>query len=146
MHCKTRLVFLLFFLVSLSCSKKQDAKNSEATKIPEKKVSSTKKLSKINKSNYDLSKLKSVCDCYDKALDVLDKAEVERKNYTTKEKFNKNKESVKIVNKLIEDWKTIRTYCLMTYQRAMYMENDCVYPIDIIEKKRDKLYKLGLDT
>ena len=56
------------------------------------------------------------------------------------------KESVKIVNKLIEDWKTIRTYCLMTYQRAMYMENDCVYPIDIIEKKRDKLYKLGLDT
>ena len=34
----------------------------------------------------------------------------------------------------------------MTYMRKMYEKNDCGYPVDIVNDKRDELYDLGLDT
>ena len=79
-------------------------------------------------------------------MDVLEKVKVERTKYSTKESFEKNKQSVKAVKELIKNWNTIRTFCLMTYMRKMYEENDCGYPVDIVNDKRDELYDLGLDT
>ena len=114
-------------------------------KVKTKEFKSNSNLKITLKDNYDVSTLKSVCDCYKASLDVLEKVSIERQQYSSKEIYEQNKESVKTVNTLIKSWKTVRTYCLMTYKRAMFMENDC-YPIDIIEKKRDDLYKLGLDT
>ena len=135
---------LVIFVFQISCSndtKPDKPKTAEKTK----EFKSNSNLKITLKDNYDVSKLKSVCDCYKASLDVLEKVSIERQQYSSKEIYEQNKESVKTVNTLIKSWKTVRTYCLMTYKRAMFMENDC-YPIDIIEKKRDDLYKLGLDT
>ena len=101
---------------------------------------------KLDKGNYDTSVLKTVCDCYEESLDVLEKVKVERTKYPTKKSFEKNKQSVKAVKELIKNWNTIRTFCLMTFMRKMYEENDCGYPVDIVNDKRDELYDLGLDT
>tara|TARA_Y100000814_G_scaffold218942_1_gene163259 strand:- start:662 stop:1120 length:459 start_codon:yes stop_codon:yes gene_type:complete len=135
---------LIIFGFQISCSndtKPDKPKTAEKTK----EFKSNSNLKITLKDNYDVSTLKSVCDCYKESLDVLEKISIERQQYSSKEIYEQNKESVKTVNTLIKSWKTVRTYCLMTYKRAMFMENDC-YPIDIIEKKRDDLYKLGLDT
>ena len=53
------------------------------------------------KDNYDVSKLKSVCDCYKASLDILEKVSIERQQYSSKEIYEQNKESVKTVNTLI---------------------------------------------
>ncbi len=140
----TFIVLFCIFGIQLSCSNNTKTKNpNESKKTEESKANSN--LTITLKNDYDTSKLKSVCDCYKTSLDVLEKVAVERKQYSSKEIYEQNKESLKTVKTLIKSWKTIRTYCLMTFKRGMFMENDC-YPIDIIEKKRDELYKLGLDT
>ena len=140
----TFFALLVIFAFQISCSNDTKTDKPDA-KVKTKEFKSNSNLKITLKDNYDVSTLKSVCDCYKASLDVLEKVSIERQQYSSKEIYEQNKESVKTVNTLIKSWKTIRTYCLMTYKRAMFMENDC-YPIDIIEKKRDDLYKLGLDT
>ena len=135
---------LMIFVFQISCSNDTKPKKPNVEEKT-KEFKSNSNLKITLKDNYDVSTLKSVCDCYKASLDVLEKVSIERKQYSSKEIYEQNKESVKTVNTLIKSWKTIRTYCLMTFKRAMFMENGC-YPIDIIEKKRDDLYKLGLDT
>ena len=140
----TFFALLVIFAFQISCSNNTKPDKPDA-KVKTKEFKSNSNLKITLKDNYDVSTLKSVCDCYKASLDVLEKVSIERQQYSSKEIYEQNKESVKTVNTLIKSWKTVRTYCLMTYKRAMFMENDC-YPIDIIEKKRDDLYKLGLDT
>jgi len=140
----TFFALLVIFAFQISCSNDTKPDKPDA-KVKTKEFKSNSSLKITLKDNYDVSTLKSVCDCYKASLDVLEKVSIERQQYSSKEIYEQNKESVKTVNTLIKSWKTVRTYCLMTYKRAMFMENDC-YPIDIIEKKRDDLYKLGLDT
>tara|TARA_B000000437_G_scaffold108339_1_gene78624 strand:- start:249 stop:707 length:459 start_codon:yes stop_codon:yes gene_type:complete len=140
----TFFALLVIFAFQISCSNDTKPDKPDA-KVKTKEFKSNSNLKITLKDNYDVSTLKSVCDCYKASLDVLEKVSIERQQYSSKEIYEQNKESVKTVNTLIKSWKTVRTYCLMTYKRAMFMENDC-YPIDIIEKKRDDLYKLGLDT
>ena len=140
----TFFALLVIFAFQISCSNDTKPDKPDA-KVKTKEFKSNSNLKITLKDNYDVSKLKSVCDCYKASLDVLEKVSIERQQYSSKEIYEQNKESVKTVNTLIKSWKTVRTYCLMTYKRSMFMENDC-YPIDIIEKKRDDLYKLGLDT
>ena len=140
----TLFALLVIFVFQISCSNDTKPDKPDA-KVKTKEFKSNSNLKITLKDNYDVSTLKSVCDCYKASLDVLEKVSIERQQYSSKEIYEQNKESVKTVNTLIKSWKTVRTYCLMTYKRAMFMENDC-YPIDIIEKKRDDLYKLGLDT
>ena len=140
----TFFALLVIFAFQISCSNDTKPDKPDA-KVKTKEFKSNSNLKITLKDNYDVSALKSVCDCYKASLDILDEVSIERQQYSSKEIYEQNKESVKTVNTLIKSWKTVRTYCLMTYKRAMFMENDC-YPIDIIEKKRDDLYKLGLDT
>lgn len=140
----TFFALLVIFAFQISCSNDTKPDKPDA-KVKTKEFKSNSNLKITLKDNYDVSTLKSVCDCYKASLDVLEKVSIERQQYSSKEIYEQNKESVKTVNTLIKSWKTVRTYCLMTYKRSMFMENDC-YPIDIIEKKRDDLYKLGLDT
>ena len=140
----TFFALLVIFVFQISCSNDTKPDKPDA-KVKTKEFKSNSNLKITLKDNYDVSTLKSVCDCYKASLDVLEKVSIERQQYSSKEIYEQNKESVKTVNTLIKSWKTVRTYCLMTYKRSMFMENDC-YPIDIIEKKRDDLYKLGLDT
>ena len=140
----TFFALLVIFAFQISCSNDTNPDKPDA-KVKTKEFKSNSNLKITLKDNYDVSTLKSVCDCYKASLDVLEKVSIERQQYSSKEIYEQNKESVKTVNTLIKSWKTVRTYCLTTYKRAMFMENDC-YPIDIIEKKRDDLYKLGLDT
>ena len=138
--------FILVLIVQFSCSKKEQRSVITQRNKPLKNKSLSPLPVKLDKGNYDTSVLKTVCDCYEESLDVLEKVKVERTKYPTKKSFEKNKQSVKAVKELIKNWNTIRTFCLMTFMRKMYEENDCGYPVDIVNDKRDELYDLGLDT
>tara|TARA_B100000287_G_C20049895_1_gene549973 strand:+ start:14 stop:478 length:465 start_codon:yes stop_codon:yes gene_type:complete len=138
--------FVLVSIVQFSCSKKEQRNVITQRNMSLKNKSLSPLPVKLDKGNYDTSVLKTVCDCYEESLDVLEKVKVERTKYPTKKSFEKNKQSVKAVKELIKNWNTIRTFCLMTFMRKMYEENDCGYPVDIVNDKRDELYDLGLDT
>ena len=61
------------------------------------------------------------------------------------DEYNKDTESVNKVKVHLKRWREIQSYCLQTYKRAMYMENDC-YPMDSVEKKRSELNDLGIKS
>ena len=143
---KIIFALILISMIQISCSKKEQRSVITQRNKPLKEKSLSPLPVKLDKGNYDTSVLKTVCDCYEESLDVLEKVKVERTKYSTKESFEKNKQSVKAVKELIKNWNTIRTFCLMTFMRKMYEENDCGYPVDIVNEKRDELYDLGLDT
>ena len=143
---KIIFALILISMIQISCSKKDQRNVITQRNKPLKEKSLSPLPVKLDKGNYDTSVLKTVCDCYEESLDVLEKVKVERTKYSTKESFEKNKQSVKAVKELIKNWNTIRTFCLMTFMRKMYEENDCGYPVDIVNDKRDELYDLGLDT
>ena len=143
---KIIFALILISMIQISCSKKEQRSVITQRNKPLKEKSLSPLPVKLDKGNYDTSVLKTVCDCYEESLDVLEKVKVERTKYPTKKSFEKNKQSVKTVKELIKNWNTIRTFCLMTFMRKMYEENDCGYPVDIVNDKRDELYDLGLDT
>ena len=143
---KIIFALILISMIQISCSKKEQRSVITQRNKPLKEKSLSPLPVKLDKGNYDPSVLKTVCDCYEESLDVLEKVKVERTKYSTKESFEKNKQSVKAVKELIKNWNTIRTFCLMTFMRKMYEKNDCGYPVDIVNEKRDELYDLGLDT
>ena len=143
---KIIFALILISMIQISCSKKERRNVITQRNKPLKEKSLSPLPVKLDKGNYDTSVLKTVCDCYEESLDVLEKVKVERTKYSTKESFEKNKQSVKAVKELIKNWNTIRTFCLMTFMRKMYEKNDCGYPVDIVNEKRDELYDLGLDT
>ena len=143
---KIIFALILISMIQISCSKKEQRSVITQSNKPLKEKSLSPLPVKLDKGNYDTSVLKTVCDCYEESLDVLEKVKVERTKYSTKESFEKNKQSVKAVKELIKNWNTIRTFCLMTFMRKMYEKNDCGYPVDIVNEKRDELYDLGLDT
>ena len=143
---KIIFALILISMIQISCSKKEQRSVITQRNKSLKEKSLSPLPVKLDKGNYDTSVLKTVCDCYEESLDVLEKVKVERTKYSTKESFEKNKQSVKAVKELIKNWNTIRTFCLMTFMRKMYEKNDCGYPVDIVNEKRDELYDLGLDT
>jgi len=143
---KIIFALILISMIQISCSKKEQRSVITQRNKPLKEKSLSPLPVKLDKGNYDTSVLKTVCDCYEESLDVLERVKVERTKYSTKESFEKNKQSVKAVKELIKNWNTIRTFCLMTFMRKMYEKNDCGYPVDIVNEKRDELYDLGLDT
>ena len=96
------------------------------------------------KENYGFSDIGTVCDCYEHALNVLDKALKVRKSYNSFDDFSKDKYSVKKVKDYTNRWRVIQNHCVKTFQRAMFMENDCNYPLDSVHKKREELYALGI--
>ena len=122
---KIIFALILISMIQISCSKKEQRSVITQRNKPLKKKSLSPLPVKLDKGNYDTSVLKTVCDCYEESLDVLEKVKVERTKYSTKESFEKNKQSVKAVKELIKNWNTIRTFCLMTFMRKMYEENDC---------------------
>ena len=96
------------------------------------------------KENYGFSDIGTVCDCYEHALNTLDKALKVRKSYNSFDDYSKDKYSVKKVKDYTNRWRAIQNHCVKTFQRAMFMENDCNYPLDSVHKKREELYALGI--
>ena len=143
MNNRNYILLLIGCLIVSSCSKEtNDDSKIKSTNIPQK-VSATKP---SKKSNFDTSKLNSVCDCYGYALNTFAEILKIRINYKTFDEYRKDEDSVTKVKRYITQWRTIQTYCLKTYKRAMYMKNDCNYPLDSIEKKRKKLNSLGIKS
>lgn len=136
------IYFLTSFLLICSCSKElEDDASKDLKKIPQN-VSVPKKSNKLKSDN---SKLNSVCNCYKEALETLDGILDVRSAYETFDEYNIDTESVNKVKVHLKRWREIQSYCLQTYKRAMYMENDC-YPMDSVEKKRSELNDLGIKS
>ena len=129
-------------IIIFSCSKELKDGTSQDLKKNLQNVSIPKK---SNKSNSVNAKLNSVCNCYKEALETLDGILDVRSGYETFDEYNKDTESVNKVKVHLKRWREIQSYCLQTYKRAMYMENDC-YPMDSVEKKRLELNDLGIKS
>ena len=129
-------------IIIFSCSKELKDGTSQDLKKNLQNVSIPKK---SNKSNSVNAKLNSVCNCYKEALETLDGILDIRSGYETFDEYNKDTESVNKVKVHLKRWREIQSYCLQTYKRAMYMENDC-YPMDSVEKKRSELNDLGIKS
>ena len=129
-------------IIIFSCSKELKDDASQDLKKNLQNVSVPKKSNKLKSDN---SKLNSVCNCYKEALETLDEILDVRSAYDTFDEYNKDTESVNKVKVHIKRWREIQSYCLQTYKRAMYMENDC-YPMDSVEKKRSELNDLGIKS
>ena len=129
-------------IIIFSCSKELKDDASQDLKKNPQNVSVPKK---SNKSNSINAKLNSVCNCYIEALETLDGILDVRSAYETFDEYNKDTESVNKVKVHLKRWREIQSYCLQTYKRAMYMENDC-YPMDSVEKKRSELNDLGIKS
>ena len=129
-------------IIIFSCSKELKDDASQDLKKNPQNVSVPKK---SNKSNSVNAKLNSVCNCYKEALETLDGILDVRSAYETFDEYNKDTESVNKVKVHLKRWREIQSYCLQTYKRAMYMENDC-YPMDSVEKKRSELNDLGIKS
>ena len=142
MNRRNYILLLFGCLIISSCSKESnDDSKTKSNNIPQKaSVSTTSK-----KSNFDTSKLNSVCNCYKEALSALDDILLVRNNFNSFEEYNEDNQSVKQVKNHLKDWRAIQSYCLQTFKRAMYWENDC-YPTDSVEKKRLELNELGIKS
>lgn len=136
------LFILISCLLIFSCSKETKEDSKKVSKNIPQNVSVPKK---SKKSNMDTTKLNSVCNCYKEALGTLDEILDVRSNYESYEKYSKDTESVNKVKTYLKQWRGIQSYCLQTYKRAMYWENDC-YPTDSVEKKRLELNDLGIKS
>ena len=118
------LLLLISCLLIFSCSKETKEDSKKVSKNIPQNVSVPKK---SKKSNMDTTKLNSVCNCYKEALSTLDEILDVRSNYESFEEYSKDTESVNKVKTYLKQWREIQSYCLQTYKRAMYSENDC-YP------------------
>ena len=136
------LLLLISCLLIFSCSKETKEDSKKVSKNIPQNVSVPKK---YKKSNMDTTKLNSVCNCYKEALSTLDEILDVRSNYESFEEYSKDTESVNKVKTYLKQWREIQSYCLQTYKRAMYSENDC-YPTDSVEKKRLELNVLGIKS
>ena len=136
------LLLLISCLLIFSCSKETKEDSKKVSKNIPQNVSVPKK---SKKSNMDTTKLNSVCNCYKEALSTLDEILDVRSNYESFEEYSKDTESVNKVKTYLKQWREIQSYCLQTYKRAMYSENDC-YPTDSVEKKRLELNVLGIKS
>jgi len=136
------LLLLISCLLIFSCSKETKEDSKKVSKNIPQNVSVPKK---SKKSNMDTTKLNSVCDCYKEALSTLDEILLVRNNFNSFEEYNKDNQSVKQVKNHLKEWRGIQSYCLQTFKRAMYWENDC-YPTDSVEKKRLELNDLGIKS
>ncbi len=142
MNSHNYILLLIGCLIISSCSKESnDDSKTKSTNIPQKVSVSTPS----KKTNFDTSKLNSVCDCYKEALSTLDEILLVRNNFNSFEEYNKDNQSVKQVKNHLKEWREIQSYCLQTFKRAMYWENDC-YPTDSVEKKRLELNDLGIKS
>ena len=136
------LLLLISCLLIFSRSKETKEDSKKVSKNIPQNVSVPKK---YKKSNMDTTKLNSVCNCYKEALSTLDEILDVRSNYESFEEYSKDTESVNKVKTYLKQWREIQSYCLQTYKRAMYSENDC-YPTDSVEKKRLELNVLGIKS
>ncbi len=121
---------LACLIISFSCEN-QKKSNKEYTP---KAIGTTNKLNKWN--------INSVCECYDKGLSQLDMAYEIRSSYNSFERYNKNKIDVKKVKKFSKEFRSIQSYCLQSYKRAMF-ENNCD-PESLLKNKQDSLFDLGI--
>ncbi len=129
-------------IIIFSCSKELKDDASQDLKKNLQNVSVPKK---SNKSNSINAKLNSVCNCYKEALSTLDEILVVRNNFNSFDDYTQDQKSIVQVKTLLKQWREIQSYCLQTYKRAMYWENDC-YPTDSVEKKRLELNDLGIKS
>ncbi len=134
------IILSAFCLIFISCAKekKQEPKH---TKI---KTTQSANPSLIDSDmEFQLSKIKNVCDCYSYSMAIFNEAISIRESYKDFDAYNKEKASVKKIKQLTKNWRKIRQHCLKTYEREMFTPNNCKYPSDSVEKIREKFYSLG---
>ena len=95
MNIHNYILLLIGCLIISSCSKESnDDSKTKSTNIPQKVSVSTPS----KKTNFDTSKLNSVCDCYKEALSTLDEILLVRNNFNSFEEYNKDNPSEPVMS------------------------------------------------
>jgi hypothetical protein len=124
------LIVLISFSLLATCSSETDQPGST------KNVPAT---------DYSISKIATICDCNDFALQLINEMVTLRKNYASLDAFSQDSEAAKQMNVLLEQWRELQSHCLQTYQRAVFEESECNHP-SLLQEKRTELHNLGIQT
>ncbi len=120
---------LLSCLMLLQCAENSDTKPGDT----------------LPKQDKSWSEIKSVCDCFDNAINTLNDALLLRNKYQNMEDFQKNTAAVKQMKVFIKRWHDIQKHCLMTYGSKMFTDKECNRSQELSDK-RAVLKTLGIKT
>ena len=121
-----KIISLLIFLLSVSCI------NREKNKIPEI----------ITNDSYNP---KTICDCNNDGISILNKILSKRKQFETIQSLSEDKNASEHIDILKKNWKTTQYKCLKLFGSAMMSPSECNDP-KTIQSIKDQLFELGVRT
>jgi len=130
------IISLLFVLYTIF-SERLDSNNKEVALPPPKKFVKEKTV-------YNTFTINNICDCYDNAFDILDKAIEVRNGFKTFEEFSKSSKSVKEVDSYKKNYVNLQLQCVEKYQRQMFVDQPCGKQDEIMQR-RTKLNQMGIN-
>lgn len=123
------ILVVFCFLNLTSCEKKEDAKKSMKPEV-------------LSEDSYSP---KTICDCNDDGLELLNNILIKRKDFKNFDAFSKNQKVFSNIEILKKNWKTIQYKCLKTFGAVLMRPSNCNEP-DKIQILKNKLLKLGINT
>ena len=140
MSNKIKLIILfitaILFIFYTIFSEKINAKNEVIALAPPP-------ITVKEKTSNNTFTINNICDCYDKAFDLLDSAIIIRKRFKTFEEFSKNDKSVKEIDNYKKNYQNLQLQCVEKYQRQMFVEQSCGSQ-DELMKRRTELNQMGI--
>tara|TARA_B100000767_G_scaffold260839_1_gene271855 strand:+ start:1670 stop:2053 length:384 start_codon:yes stop_codon:yes gene_type:complete len=88
---------------------------------------------------------KTMCDCNDNGIELLNQILTKRKQFEKIEELLLEKDSKAHLELLQKNWKVMQYKCLKTFGSALMRPAECNDP-DQIQDLKDKLFKLGVRT
>lgn len=88
---------------------------------------------------------KSICDCNDDGIEILNSILIKRKQFDTIELLTADKKESEYINLLKQNWKTMQYKCLKLFGPALMKPGGCNQPQNI-QSIKDQLFKLGVRT
>ena len=88
---------------------------------------------------------KSICDCNDDGIEILNAILIKRKQFDTIELLTADKKASEYINLLKQNWKTMQYKCLKLFGPALMKPGGCNQPQNI-QSTKDQLFKLGVRT
>ncbi len=80
--------------------------------------------------------LKTVCDCFESAVGILNDAILLRKKYENAKEYQRDREAVEHMDVLLASWRITQYHCLTGFGTALFVDSACNRPDEISDIRR----------
>ena len=128
------LLAALFCLLMLKCAEEP---------APEPAPAKPKPL--MQSAGNDHSDLETVCDCFNRAIGLIEEATALREQFSTEEAYLADSAATREIAKKVKTWREVQQHCLQSFGTKLFRNDECDRA-DELQEKRDKLKALGIST